>query len=145
MRVCWNWQTGTFEGRVLYDVRVQVPSLAPILQSRKWLKQAIFEIFLLCKNPPFFKLSLFLSLLILIFNVFLCPQKPYFIGFCGFWFYILSHQGAKCAPHGVYGNISKWLSPARMCLPPWQKECLTVLWKHNKIKTEDCRGQEKAG
>ena len=29
MRVCWNWQTGTFEGRVLYDVRVQVPSLAP--------------------------------------------------------------------------------------------------------------------
>ena len=30
MRVCWNWQTGTFEGRVLHDVRVQVPSLAPI-------------------------------------------------------------------------------------------------------------------
>ena len=29
MRVCWNWQTGTFEGRVLHDVRVQVPSLAP--------------------------------------------------------------------------------------------------------------------
>ena len=29
MRVCWNWQTGTFEGRVFYDVRVQVPSLAP--------------------------------------------------------------------------------------------------------------------
>ena len=28
MRVCWNWQTGTFEGRVLHDVRVQVPSLA---------------------------------------------------------------------------------------------------------------------
>ena len=29
MRVCWNWQTGTFEGRVFHDVRVQVPSLAP--------------------------------------------------------------------------------------------------------------------
>ena len=29
MRECWNWQTGTFEGRVLHDVRVQVPSLAP--------------------------------------------------------------------------------------------------------------------
>ena len=28
LRVCWNWQTGTFEGRVFYDVRVQVPSLA---------------------------------------------------------------------------------------------------------------------
>ena len=29
MRVCWNRQTGTFEGRVSYGVRVQVPSLAP--------------------------------------------------------------------------------------------------------------------
>ena len=29
MRQCWNWQTGTFEGRVLYDVWVQVPSTAP--------------------------------------------------------------------------------------------------------------------
>ena len=29
MRVCWNWQTGTFEGRVLYSVWVQVPLLAP--------------------------------------------------------------------------------------------------------------------
>ncbi len=29
MRVCWNRQTGTFEGRVSIDVRVQVPSLAP--------------------------------------------------------------------------------------------------------------------
>ena len=29
MRECWNWQTGTFEGRVLHDVRVQVPSRAP--------------------------------------------------------------------------------------------------------------------
>ena len=29
MRVCWNRQTGTFEGRVLQDVWVQVPSLAP--------------------------------------------------------------------------------------------------------------------
>ncbi len=30
MRVCWNWQTGTFEGRVSTDVWVQVPLLAPI-------------------------------------------------------------------------------------------------------------------
>mgnify|MGYP006912199416 CR=1 FL=1 len=29
MRVCWNWQTGTFEGRVSNGVWVQVPSLAP--------------------------------------------------------------------------------------------------------------------
>ena len=28
-RQCWNWQTGTFEGRVLYDVWVQVPFAAP--------------------------------------------------------------------------------------------------------------------
>lgn len=32
MRVCWNRQTGTFEGRVFHDVRVQVPSLAPLPQ-----------------------------------------------------------------------------------------------------------------
>ncbi len=29
MRVCWNRQTGTFEGRVSIAVWVQVPSLAP--------------------------------------------------------------------------------------------------------------------
>ena len=29
MRACWNRQTGTFEGRVSYDVWVQVPLLAP--------------------------------------------------------------------------------------------------------------------
>ena len=29
MRVCWNRQTGTFEGRVSTDVWVQVPLLAP--------------------------------------------------------------------------------------------------------------------
>ena len=28
MRQCWNWQTGTFEGRVFNDVRVQVPFAA---------------------------------------------------------------------------------------------------------------------
>lgn len=32
MRVCWNWQTGTFEGRVSTDVWVQVPLLAPIMR-----------------------------------------------------------------------------------------------------------------
>ena len=31
MRVCWNRQTGTFEGRVSTDVWVQVPLLAPYL------------------------------------------------------------------------------------------------------------------
>ena len=31
MRVCWNRQTGTFEGRVSKDVWVQVPLLAPNL------------------------------------------------------------------------------------------------------------------
>ena len=34
MRVCWNRQTGTFEGRVSYGVRVQVPSLAPISHGK---------------------------------------------------------------------------------------------------------------
>ena len=29
MRLCWNRQTGTFEGRVSADVWVQVPSTAP--------------------------------------------------------------------------------------------------------------------
>ena len=29
LRVCWNRQTGTFEGRVSKDVWVQVPLLAP--------------------------------------------------------------------------------------------------------------------
>ena len=29
MREWRNWQTRTFEGRVVYTVRVQVPSLAP--------------------------------------------------------------------------------------------------------------------
>ena len=44
MRVCWNWQTGTFEGRVLSGVWVQVPSLAP----KKKTSQS--EVFFLCKN-----------------------------------------------------------------------------------------------
>ena len=34
MRICWNWQTGTFEGRVQYCVWVQVPLFAPILFRR---------------------------------------------------------------------------------------------------------------
>ena len=42
MRVCWNRQTGTFEGRVSYGVWVQVPSLAP---SRTPLA---------CERCPFF-------------------------------------------------------------------------------------------
>ena len=35
MRVCWNWQTGTFEGRVHKCVWVQVPLLAPNLLTRE--------------------------------------------------------------------------------------------------------------
>lgn len=39
MRVCWNWQTGTFEVRVLYDIRVQVPSPAPLqIANAVWLE-----------------------------------------------------------------------------------------------------------
>ncbi len=34
LRECWNRQTGTFEGRVSYGVRVQVPSLAPKIGKR---------------------------------------------------------------------------------------------------------------
>ena len=33
MRLCWNRQTGTFEGRVSADVWVQVPSTAPVLRK----------------------------------------------------------------------------------------------------------------
>ena len=43
MRQCWNWQTGTFEGRVLYDVRVQVPFAAPFQMALKWRKYAVSE------------------------------------------------------------------------------------------------------
>jgi len=39
MRVCWNWQTGTFEGRVSDGVWVQVPSLAP--QERAVIRKGI--------------------------------------------------------------------------------------------------------
>ena len=44
MRVCWNWQTGTFEVRVLYDIRVQVPSPAPIKKTVQW------AVFFICKK-----------------------------------------------------------------------------------------------
>ena len=39
MRICWNWQTGTFEGRVQYCVWVQVPLFAPILFRRNIMKE----------------------------------------------------------------------------------------------------------
>lgn len=35
MRWCWNWQTGTFEGRVAQAVEVQVLSSAQGTDSRK--------------------------------------------------------------------------------------------------------------
>ena len=36
MRACWNWQTGTFEVRVLYDIWVQVPLPAPNKRTVHW-------------------------------------------------------------------------------------------------------------
>ena len=56
MRVCWNWQTGTFEVRVLYDVRVQVPSLAPCCGRQKDVsheKARLYRAFLLPKRRFF--------------------------------------------------------------------------------------------
>lgn len=50
MRECWNWQTGTFEGRVLYDVWVQVPSRAPVLESVKPHECWLFGFLFLHKN-----------------------------------------------------------------------------------------------
>jgi len=49
MRQCWNWQTGTFEGRVFYDVRVQVPFAAPSKTALKWRKCAVSEFLFLLK------------------------------------------------------------------------------------------------
>ena len=48
MRECWNWQTGTFEGRVLYDVRVQVPSRAPNQSTNFDTKKALHNGELFC-------------------------------------------------------------------------------------------------
>ena len=42
MRVCWNRQTGTFEGRVSTDVWVQVPLLAPRSRFRKLNRDFLF-------------------------------------------------------------------------------------------------------
>ena len=42
MRVCWNRQTGTFEGRVSIDVWVQVPSLAP--EKSTCFQQVLFSV-----------------------------------------------------------------------------------------------------
>ena len=41
-RACWNWQTGTFEGRVLHDVRVQVPLLAPSSSRTLYRSRRLF-------------------------------------------------------------------------------------------------------
>ena len=52
MRVCWNRQTGTFEGRVWRRVRVQVPSLAPNKnESYDTIGIATFVLFLFSKMP----------------------------------------------------------------------------------------------
>lgn len=47
LRECWNWQTGTFEGRVLYDVRVQVSSRAP---ERSGKPRRFFGSFIVYRN-----------------------------------------------------------------------------------------------
>ena len=46
MRVCWNWQTGTFEGRVLRGVWVQVPSLAP--EKNDKFRLVVFSVIFPC-------------------------------------------------------------------------------------------------
>ena len=40
MREWRNWQTRTFEGRVVYTVRVQVPFLAP--EKSRWIHPSAF-------------------------------------------------------------------------------------------------------
>ena len=40
MREWRNWQTRTFEGRVVYTVRVQVPFLAP--EKSRWIFPSVF-------------------------------------------------------------------------------------------------------
>ncbi len=70
MRQCWNWQTGTFEGRVFYDVRVQVPFAAPSQRTLKWRKYAVSEFFVFSENRFFrlFSIYALLSFLSLSFN-----------------------------------------------------------------------------
>lgn len=49
-RECWNWQTGTFEGRVLHDVWVQVPSRAPNKKAAWILRKSVVHVasFIFC-------------------------------------------------------------------------------------------------
>ena len=50
MRVCWNRQTGTFEGRVSKDVWVQVPLLAPMKETSE--KEVSFLLHKFKKTNP---------------------------------------------------------------------------------------------
>ena len=52
MRVCWNWQTGTFEGRVSTDVWVQVPLLAPIKRLPNGKRFFVYDNNYIHKSSP---------------------------------------------------------------------------------------------
>ena len=43
MRICWNWQTGTFEGRVPYGVWVQVPLSVPMQFSYRVTEETPYQ------------------------------------------------------------------------------------------------------
>ena len=58
MREWRNWQTRTFEGRVVYTVRVQVPSFAPLVLA-----------FLLDKLDPLKKPGYLARLFLLIISI----------------------------------------------------------------------------
>ena len=49
MRQCWNWQTGTFEGRVssTYGFKSRLPHQSELLKSRRY---AVSEVFFLSNN-----------------------------------------------------------------------------------------------
>ena len=44
MRECWNWQTGTFEGRVSHGVWVQVPSLTPGIKGLSFKAKSFLNV-----------------------------------------------------------------------------------------------------
>ena len=48
MRACWNWQTGTFEVRVLYDIWVQVPLPAPNKRTVHWAGLLFYSLLKTC-------------------------------------------------------------------------------------------------
>ena len=75
MRVCWNRQTGTFEGRVSKDVWVQVPLLAPLkdfsLRGLFYFPQTYKNKSPCCRG--FFLFNCF-KIIAVFFSVFLCGR-----------------------------------------------------------------------